>query len=145
MLIALTLSIMIAITLFSIIIGSTFTGNIVENVIDNDLIVNGTPSSLGLDTSSLFNVDPVIGFTLTIIVIVALASVIGIQIIGSGLSPESVRILVIGISYTGIWVVFSLLAQPLIASIEIFGILMYVTLTIGYVMGVVQKITGGGD
>lgn len=145
MLITITLLILIVITLFSIIAGSSFTGNVIENVIDNELIVNGTGSTLELDSSTFFNIDPVIGFTATIIVIVVLASVLGIQIIGSGLSPETVRVMIIGISYAGIWIVFSLLAEPLISSIEIFGTLLYVVLTIGYVIGVVQQIAGGGD
>lgn len=145
MLISITLLVLVVITLFSIIVGSSFTGNVIENVIDNELIVNGTGSSIGLDSSTLFNIDPVIGFTATIIVIVVLASVLGIQVVGSGLSPTTVRVMVIGISYTGVWIVFSLLAEPLISSIEIFGGLLYVSLTIGYVVGVVQKIAGGND
>ena len=145
MLISITLAIMIVITLFSIIAGNSFIGNVIDNIVNNELIVNGTGSTIGLDSSTLFNIDPVIGFTATIIVIVALASVLGIQLFGSGLSPATVRVMIIGISYTGIWIVFSLLGEPLISSIEIFGGLLYVTLTIGYVIGVVQKIASGGD
>lgn len=145
MLIEITLTILIVITLFSIIVGSSFTGNVIENVVDNELIVNGTESTIGLDSSTLFNIDPVIGFTLTIIVIVSLSAILGIQFLGSGLSPTTVRVMIIGIAYAGIWVVFSLLAEPLISSIDTFGALIYVSLTIFYVIGVVQKIAGGDD
>jgi len=143
MLISITLLILIVITLFSVILGNTFIGNTVDNVIDNSLIMNGTENTLGIDSSALFNIDPVIGFTTTIIVIVGLVAVLGIQILGSGLSDSTVRIMTIGITYSGVWIVFSLLAEPLISSIEIFGTLLYVVLTIGYVMGVVQKIASG--
>jgi len=146
MLISITLLILILITLFSIVAGNSFTGSVIKNVIDNDLIVNGTGTSVGIEsTDVLFNVDPVIGFTVTIIVIVGLATAIGIQVLGSGLSPSSVRIMIIGIAYSGVWIVFSLLAEPLISSIEIFGTLIYISLTIGYVIGVIQKMSGGGD
>ena len=146
MLISLTLLILIVLTLFSVILGNAFIGKTVPNVYDNDLIVNGTVSNLGVGgQDALFNIDPVLGFTLTIIVVVALASVLGITVLGSGLSPTTVRVMIIGITYAGIWIVFSILAEPLISSIEVFGTLIYVSLTIGYVYGVVQKIASGGD
>lgn len=143
MLISITLLILIVITLFSVIAGNSFVGTIIENVVDNSLIVNGTENTLGIDSSTLFNIDPVIGFTTTIIVIVGLVAVLGIQILGSGLGDTTVRVMTIGITFSGIWIVFSLLAEPLISSIGIFGALIYVVLTIGYVIGVVQKISEG--
>jgi len=146
MLISITLLILILITLFSIVVGNSFTGNVVENVVNNDLMVNGTGTSVGIEsTDVLFNIDPVIGFIATIVVIGVLATALGVRVLGSGLGDSSIRIITIGVAYSGIWIVFSLLAEPLISSIEIFGTLIYVSLTIGYVMGVVQKISGGGD
>jgi len=143
MLIIVTLLILIVITFFSVIVGNSFMGRTIDNVVDNTLIINGTDSTLGLSSQTLFNIDPVIGFTTTIIVIVTLVALLGINILGSGLSDSAVRIMTIGITYSGIWIVFSILAEPLIKSIEMFGTLIYVVLTIGYVIGVVQKIAEG--
>lgn len=143
MLIIITLLILIVITIFSVVAGSSFIGNVVENVIDNDIIINGTVTNLQLSSSSLFNIDPVMGFLATLTTIIVLVGIIGINFLGSGLSENAVRIITIASVYTGVWVVFSLLAEPLIKSIEIFGTLIYVVLTIGYIIGVVQKIAEG--
>lgn len=91
------------------------------------------------------------GFQLTsagiisfIIVIVVLASVVGINVVGSGLSDSSVRTITIGTAWGGMWLVFTVLSLPLMLSIEVFGVFIYVILTVLYVIGVYQKI-GGGD
>lgn len=89
------------------------------------------------------NIDPLTGAIAIIMALAITVSIIGIKILGSGLSDESVRTLIIAITYTGIWTVLSILAYALLVSIEIFGLLIYVALTIGYVVGVIEKISGG--
>jgi len=49
------------------------------------------------------------------------------------------------ILYFGIWSLLSSISAPLIFGIEYFGTLIYITLTIGYVIGVIQKQTGGSS
>ena len=144
MILALSLIILVVLSLFSVILGNSFIGSQVENVIGNDLIINGTTTTVNVNANALFSIDPFLGLIGMIIVLVVLATAVGIQVVGSGLSPETVRIIVIGTAYGGLWIMFSLLAEPLISSIAIFGSLIYVTLTIGYIWGVVQKIAGGG-
>ena len=143
MILALSLLILVVLSLFSVILGNSFIGAEVENVLENDLLINGTSTTIGMEADALFYIDPFLGLTVMIIVLVILATAVGVQFLGSGLSPTSVRIIVIGTAYGGLWVLFSLLAEPLISSIEIFGSLMYITLTIGYIWGVIQKFAGG--
>jgi len=145
MILGLSLLILIVLSLFSVILGNSFIGSEVENVIGNELLINGTTTEVGVETEAIFYIDPFLGITAMIIVLVILATAVGVQVLGSGLSPTTVRIIVIGTAYGGIWVLFSLLAEPLISSIEIFGSLIYITLTIGYIWGVIQKFSNGGD
>lgn len=143
MIIGLTLTILLVMTLISVLLGAGFTASHVHSTIDNEAIVNGTTTSFEiLNTDVILNIDPVIGAITIIIVIATVGAIVGIQVLASGLSPESVRVLIIAIAYTGIWTVLSFLALPLISSIEIFGSLIYVTLTIGYVIGVIEKVGG---
>ena len=145
MILSLSLIILVVLALFSVIIGNVFIGSQVENVIGNDLIINGTSTSVELEADALFSIDPFLGLIGTIVVLVILATAVGVQFLGSGLSPTSVRIIVLGTAYGGLWLMFSLLAEPLISSIEVFGSLIYITRTIGYIWGVGQKFSGGGD
>lgn len=69
---------------------------------------------------------------------------LGLRVLGSGLSDDSIRILCVALSYIGIWLFLSILAMPLLFSIEIFGVLMYTALTIGYTIGVIEKMSGVG-
>jgi len=79
------------------------------------------------------------------VIIIAIAvgmAVIGFRVLGSGLSDPSVRVLITAVVYTGIWTMLSLLAIPLLYGIEIFGTLIYIALSLGYVIGVIEKISG---
>jgi len=93
----------------------------------------------------VIKIDPVVGLIVIFVVIVAIAAVLGIQILASGLSPESVRFIMNAILYFVIWTLLSTMCFNLIISIAIFGTLIYITLTIAYVIGVIQKIGGGND
>lgn len=146
MIIMVTLTILVVLTLFSFILGSDFVGSIYDSGIEETVLVNGTATEItytGYD--SVFSIDPVLGAIAILIVILVIAVALGIQIVGSGLSSTSIRIIVICIVYFGMWGLLSVLAEPLISSIEVFGTMIYVSLTIGYTIGVIQKISGGGD
>lgn len=143
MIIGLTLTILLVLTLISIILGSNFTDSLVETTIDSEVIVDDVVGTFVIEgTNVVINIDPFIGAIAIIIVIATLGALFGIQVLASGLSPESVRVLIIAVAYTGLWTVLSVLALPLISSIEIFGSLIYVVLTIGYVIGVIGKVGG---
>lgn len=89
-----------------------------------------------------FDIDPITGALATIIVIALAGGLIGIRFLGSGLSELSVRLVNVGLVYTAIWAFLSLLAYPLLRTIEIFGGVIYLFLTALYTFGVVDKMIG---
>lgn len=143
MMVAICLLLMTVLTLFSVILGGTWTGTISDTSVDAEAIVNGTSSTFVISGQDfVFSIDPVAGFISSLIVIVTIATLLGLTIFSSGLNSESVRVIIMMIVYTSIWTTLSILALPLIQSIEVFGILMYVVITIAYAIGVIQKIDG---
>ena len=144
MIIGLTLTILVLLTFMSLILGTAWTDSLIQTTIDSEALIDDVGSTFEvLNTDIILNIDPILGAVAMIIVIATVGALIGIQVLASGLSPESVRTLIIAIAYSGLWGVLSILALPLISSIEIFGSLIYITLTIGYVYGVIDKIGGG--
>lgn len=130
-------------TLISVLLGSSFVDSLIQITIDSEAFVDGGSSTFEIEgTELLLNIDPIIGAIAMIIVIASVGAAIGIQVLASGLSSESVRVLIMAIAYTGIWTVLSILSLPLISSIDIFGPLIYVVLTLGYVIGIIQKFGG---
>lgn len=139
MLILLTLGILIIIALFSIVIG----GNL-ETISSQTIDINGTTSgsSSNFDFSNLsqsFYIDDLVGAIVIIIIIISLSALLGLRIFSSGLSENSVKMLTLGISYIAIWSMFSVLSYPLISDIQVFGFIIYIILTLGYVIGIIQK------
>jgi hypothetical protein len=80
-----------------------------------------------------------------IIVVAIIGVVFGLKIFGSGIDSESVRTMIIGLGYTGLWTTFSVLASPILIAISYLGLLFYVILTILFVVGVFDKIAGGEE
>jgi len=144
MIIGLTLSILIVLTLFSLILGNVFV-NITYNIgIDSTATTETGAKTFEVELGAFtFEIDPVFGMIVIFFVVIAIAAIIGIQVLASGLSPESIRFIMNAILYFGIWSLLSAISAPLIFGIELFGTLIYITLTIGYVIGVIQKQTGG--
>lgn len=146
MIIGITLGILIILTLFSFVLGENFIGTTINVFVDNSALVNGSNTTFEVLTKDvLFQVDTsqllIAGIAL-IIAIVAVAGITGIQILASGLNPESAKIVVILVGYIGIWSALSVIAFNLITSIEVFGSVIYISITLGYSIGVIQKISG---
>lgn len=133
MLILIPLAILGFLTIFSIVAGSDW---------------SELSSSLGtqneLMTQYSFQIDEVFGAITILIVILSIVVIIGIRIFDSGLSDEAIRTITVIFMYLGIWALMSTFAHPLILQIEVFGALIYVILTIIYVIGIFQKITNEG-
>ena len=145
MIVSATLLILVVLSLFSVVLGNSFFGIVVEQTISNSLIINGSTTTFSVQTSDLvFSIDPIAGMIANIITWTSIALLIGIRAFGSGLSDEAVRIGSLGIIYTAVWTLLSALAIPLIFAIELFGALIYIVLTIAYVIGVIQKISSSG-
>lgn len=146
MLIGFSLLILGVLTLFSMILGTNLIGTTLSGDVSQDLIVNGTTSTLEFTgQEGLFIIDPTVATIAIFIVIIGIAAVLGIQVVGSGLSEESVKTIMSCILYGAIWGLLSVFAMPLIISIEIFGTIIYMVLLMLYVIGVIEKITGGNS
>ena len=145
MLIGLTLAIMLVVTLLSVITGNSFIGIIVENLVDNSLVVNGSTTSLEIPIDDfIFGLDPLTGGLVLITTLAVFGALITITVLGSGMSDNGSRILMVSFFYGGIWGILSIVSYPLINSIEIFGGLLYLMLTMLYAIGVISKYFGGG-
>ncbi|QYW08120.1 hypothetical protein 15570_00023 [Lokiarchaeota virus WyrdV1] len=130
----------------SLILGGVFV-NVPMNVdVKGTQKLEGATSSFELPIGDFtIRIDPVAGLIVIFIVIIVIAGLLGIQVLASGLSPESIKFIMNAILYFGIWSLLSALCFNLIISIEIFGTLVYITLTIAYVIGVIQKLSGGNN
>lgn len=145
MLIELCLMVLFAITLLSIMSGGSFTSGITENAIYNEIIINGTTTTVEYGDANLtFAIDPLIGGLVMLTIVVTIAILLGIRAVGSGLADTSIATIRTAIMYLGIWITLSLTSAPLIESITTIGSVIYISLTIFYIIGVFQKITGGG-
>lgn len=139
MLMIMTLSILIVIALFSILIGGSLSSSEAE-LININATNSGSSSNFDFyNLSQQFYIDGLVGMLIVIIVIISISALIGLRIFSSGLSENSVKMLTLGITYVSIWSMFSTLAYPLIAGIEVFGFFIYIILTIGFVLGIIQK------
>ena len=144
MLIGLTLFIMGVLTIFSLVLGSGLSGSVLDTSVSEDLIVNGSTTTLEwIGDDMLFAIDPTVATIGVFVIIGGIVAVLGIQFLGSGLSPESIKTIMACILYGAVWGLLSILALPLISAIEVFGTIIYMILLIGYITGVIQNITGG--
>ena len=135
---------LLVLTFIAIIFGSSFVSITIEQeAISTWLKLNNTLTESRIEQiNTTINIDDLTGAIAIIITLAMITSVIGLRVLGSGLSDESVRTLTIAIIYTSIWTILSILAYSLFAIIELFGLLIYVCLTIIFVIGVIEKISG---
>jgi len=124
MLIEMSLGLLLTITFFNVILGATFSDYMLDTVYG---------ATIGIDSLT--------GALAIIIVLISIAVIVGIQILGSGISEQSVRTIIIIVGYGSIWGFFSVLSLNLIISIEIFGWIIYIILSIIYTIGVMNKIS----
>lgn len=146
MLVGMTLLILIVLLIFSLIIGEDFVEVSAGVGVDNTVLLNGTLTTYEVPAEDIiFGIDPVIGGIAIIIAVVAVASIAGVMVLGSGLSPATVRVIIYTTAYSSIWGLLSVLVSGLIKSINVFGSIIYVILTLGYTIGVIQKLSGGNE
>ena len=140
-----TLLPLIVLSILSVVFGNEFIGIPLErDAIVGYAILNASITEMELPESEpeILNINPLTGAISIIVILATATALLGIKVLGSGLSDDSVRVLITVTVYASIWTILSLLAIPLIASIEYFGSLLYVVLTIGYIIGISEKISG---
>lgn len=123
-LIVISLGMLLTITFFNVVLGASFTSYTASGGY-------GVP----------IGIDAITGALAIIIALVAIAAVVGIQVLGSGISEQSVKTIITVVGYASIWGIFSILSINLINAIEIFGHIIYLVLTIIYAIGVMNKLS----
>lgn len=126
-LILIALGMILMITFFNVMLGATLT--------DTSYIAGG---GYGVNVG----IDSITGALAIIVALVGLAVLVGVQVFGSGISEQSVKTIIVITGYATLWGFFSFLSLNLIISIEVFGWIIYLILTIIYVIGVMGKISG---
>ena len=136
MLISICILPLVILSILSLVLGNEFIGLFIGQ------------ESLAVELTELtpisFNFDPLLGAIVLISIVAVGVVLLGLRILGSGLSDDSIRIVCVALCYIGIWMFLSVLAMPLLFSIELFGTLIYTALTIGYTIGVIEKMSGVG-
>lgn len=144
MIIGISLMIMLVITVFSIILGRNFIAGFATIAIDNDALIDGDSTTFEvLEQEILFIIDTsdlIISAIAMLVALGAAAAIAGINVLGSGISAQNAKIIVILIGYGTLWTVLSIISFNFIIEIEIFGSIIYITLTLVYVIGVFQNL-----
>lgn len=95
---------------------------------------------------SNISISSSLGIVALVIGIMALAAVVGLRIVGSGVSEESVSAIVKGSAFLALWAIFSVLSMDLIVlGADIFLPIVYFVLTLIYTLGVINQIGHPGD
>jgi hypothetical protein len=92
-----------------------------------------------------FKISAIQGAILMITTIIAIGAVVGIRVLGTGVSSITVEIVTKGTFYFALWGILSAFAQPLISQIYLLGSIIYIILSLMYVIGFVQSINSGGS
>lgn len=149
MLIGLSLLIITILGFLSTIIGQDYFSAPINVGIDNEAFFNGSLTTYIVEQeTALFEIDTSVFIVAGIALLITLgfvAGITGIQILSSGLSPASVKIIIMVASYTGLWYALSAICINLIASIQIFGSIIYIGITLMYIVGIFQNLSGGND
>lgn len=120
---------------------STFTnstnwgGSQILNDSSSDLQVEGYNLSIGFDTTN--------GVIVILISTIALAVLLGITVVGSGLADKSVEIAWKSIAYFSLWTMISLLGTEGLFSIPFFGAMTFFIMTLFYTLGVYGEVGSG--
>ena len=146
MLIALTIMVMVFLSLFSVILGSEYISNTINVEVDNVSLINGNTTTFLVEAQDvIFQIDTAVLINAGIALIVTVAIVagfVGITVLGTGLNPYSAKVAIMITAYVGVWTTLSLIVFSLILEIVIFGSVIYIGLTLGYSIGIIKKLTG---
>lgn len=147
MLIGASLLLLMVIVILSLVLGGGFTSAITEIGISNEAIIDGVPTTFEIEAINLIfgiDVNSIVGAIGIISAIYIIgAGLTGITVVSTGLNAQSAKLIILASGYGAIWIMMSIVAYPLIVSIQFFGAFIYVLLSIGFVIGVAQSLAGG--
>jgi hypothetical protein len=119
------------------IITVSYTGATYINSINNTTIPGADPQS--------FDIWGLQGALIILIAAIAVGTVAGISILGSGLSDTSQKMIFNSVLYVGLWAVLTVVTSTLVFGSGIVFLLLYVVFTIMFVIGFAGEINSSGD
>ena len=143
--ISIPLIVLVVLSFLNIILGFSFGGYSSTGFIDTTTIVDGEPSILMMEYEFSFGIDAGAGWIAILVALITVASVVGTNIIGSGLNDASTKALMTVIVFIGLWAFFSVFGWALITSIPVGGVLIWLVFTLMFSFGVISQIFGGGS
>lgn len=143
-LIYIPLGVLVILAFVILIFGNNFSFYSGSETITSISIINGTITEKVTNYSLNFGISIQEGILSLIVGITVVVALIGLQILGSGLNDETVRVLTVIITYIGVWTFLSSFTYDLFLMVAWFWII-YWFFTFLYVFGVVEKITGGNS
>lgn len=114
------------------------------NITGNQTLDATTSVLTNTGVSSVWDINMTAGIIALIIALVAVGVAAGITVLGSGLSNFSVQLIYKSATYYGLWGVFSALGFVGFSSIPIFGLMLWLILTLIYSVGFFQTLNVGG-
>lgn len=117
-----------------------------DEVVNGTFTEDGTEKSLTTGGSEYgFQINNLQGMLSIVIAVSVVSSLIGIRVLGSGLSEMTVKILYNTIFFYGVWALFSVFSLSYILLIPIGGWILYFILTGMLSFGIVKQINGGSN
>jgi hypothetical protein len=114
------------------------------NITGNQTLDATTSVLTNTGVQSVWDINMTAGIIALIIALVAVGVAAGITVLGSGLSNFSVQLIYKSATYYGLWGVFSALGFVGFLSIPIFGLMLWLILTLIYSVGFFQSLNVGG-
>ena len=143
--ISIPLIVLVVLSFLNIILGFSFGGYSNSGFVDTTAIIDGDPNVFVIEYEFSFGIDAGTGWIAVLVALITLASVVGANIIGTGLNDASTKALMTVLVFIGLWAFFSVFGWALITSIPVGGVLIWLVFTLMFAFGVISQIFGGGE
>jgi hypothetical protein len=125
-------------------LGNSVDGSVSGGSFSGGISINGNQSTVSGGEQLNFGIDPSTGAIAIIITALALGSVVGIQVVGSGLNAvSSMAIFKLTTLYV-IWGLVGVLGIGTISAIPYFGWIIFFALTLAYTLGAIGQVSFSG-
>lgn len=119
------------------------------NATDSYTVYNTANGVNAQQFGNQFNLTSSLGIIGLVAVIMAVATIVGLRVLGVGVAEESVSAIIKGSALVTVWLMFSAIAMGLITSISPGGFpigpMFYFFLTLVYTLGIINQIGHPGE
>lgn len=138
-----SLFLMLSLVFIAIACGESFIGQTIANMDDPTTTVNSSTTSVDFgNTTLVFGITASQGLTALLIGLATIIGIIGLNVIGTGLSSFATKVIGGGIIYIGIWLFCKTLTDSLLYYLGSWGTVLYIAISIPYTFGVIQTLFG---